>query len=173
MRKMTSGRLSGLAGAIAPALVLAAGASIVHAQCSGFTITSSTGASIVPGTTDTNNHADIMEIRKTFYQWFHRNEDKEQFERAEIKRMKLIKSKKLGPEFTAKPHSNAIYTSRTLNSLISKALSINSSATSTYNMQGMYCIFLNKSSIIINFLLYSFLDYITKEIDFDINIQRY
>jgi hypothetical protein len=55
---MTSGRLSGLAGLIAPALVLAAGSSLAHAQCTGFNIASSTGASIVPGTTDTTNHAD-------------------------------------------------------------------------------------------------------------------
>ena len=34
--------------------------------------------------------------------------------------------KKLGPGFTEKPHLEAIYTSRTLRSLISKSSSINS-----------------------------------------------
>jgi hypothetical protein len=43
---------------MAPALVLGAGSSLAHAQCTGFNITSSSGASIVPGTTDTTNHTD-------------------------------------------------------------------------------------------------------------------
>jgi hypothetical protein len=43
---------------LVPALVLAAGSSMSYAQCTGFNITSSTGASIVPGTTDTGNHTD-------------------------------------------------------------------------------------------------------------------
>ncbi len=32
----------------------------------------------------------IMEIHKTFYNWFHRSDDKTQFKQAEIKRKKLM-----------------------------------------------------------------------------------
>ena len=44
-------------------------------------------------------------------------------------------SKKLGPEFTEKPHSKAIFTSRPLRSLISKSLSINSYSTISFDMK--------------------------------------
>ncbi|RGB35038.1 kinase-like domain-containing protein [Rhizophagus diaphanus] len=67
----------------------------------------------------------------------------EQFHQAEENRLKLIKSKKLGPKFTEKPHSKAIYISRPLK--ISKSLSI------------------NKLSININ------PEYTSKEYDIDIN----
>jgi serine/threonine protein kinase len=43
----------------------------------------------------------------------------ETFKQAEKKRLELIQSKKLGPEFSQKSHSKAIYTSRALSSLIS------------------------------------------------------
>ncbi|PKY31575.1 kinase-like protein [Rhizophagus irregularis] len=67
---------------------------------------------------------------------------------AENKRLELIRSKKLGPEFSEKSHSKAIYTSRALSSLISKASTINSSSMISFNVkQG----------------------YITKEYEFDIN----
>ena len=49
-----------------------------------------------------------------------------------------MNSKKLGPEFTEKPHLKAIYTSRPLRSLISKSSTINS--LSAIYRQGMYCI---------------------------------
>ncbi|CAB5181201.1 unnamed protein product [Rhizophagus irregularis] len=49
-----------------------------------------------------------------------------EFEQAEKKRLELIRSKKLGPEFSEKPHPKAIFTSRALSSLISKASTISS-----------------------------------------------
>ena len=54
----------------------------------------------------------------TVNQWWYYEEP---FEQAENKRLELIQSKKLGPEFNEKPHSGAIYTSRALSSLISKS----------------------------------------------------
>ncbi|CAG8666117.1 6097_t:CDS:2 [Rhizophagus irregularis] len=69
------------------------------------------------------------------------------FVQAEKKRLELIQSKKLGPEFSQKSHPKAIFTSRALSSLISKSLTINSS-TIIRNMKQ---------------------EYITKENDFDIN----
>ena len=45
----------------------------------------------------------------------------EEFKQAEQKRLELVQSMKLGPEFSEKPHSGAIYTSRLLSSLISKS----------------------------------------------------
>ncbi|CAB4414316.1 unnamed protein product [Rhizophagus irregularis] len=47
---------------------------------------------------------------------------------SELIRKKLIDSKKLGPKFSEKPHSKAIYTSRSLNSYISRCSSINFSS---------------------------------------------
>ena len=43
---------------LVPTLALAAGSSLAQAQCTGFSVTSATGASIVPGTTDSGNHTD-------------------------------------------------------------------------------------------------------------------
>ena len=81
----------------------------------------------------------IKKIRETFGGWFFKNKDKEQFEQAEMKRVELLNSKKLGPEFNAKPHSKAIYTSRPLRSLISNSSSVNSfSAISFDRKQGIY-----------------------------------
>ncbi|RGB40230.1 hypothetical protein C1646_753604 [Rhizophagus diaphanus] len=53
-----------------------------------------------------------------------------QFDQAELIRKELIDSKKLGPEFSEKPHPKAIYTSRSLNSYISKCSSIFSKCSS-------------------------------------------
>ena len=64
----------------------------------------------------------IIKIRETFGDWYFNNKDILNQFNAEIKRIELIKSKKLGPEFTEKPHS-AIYKSRPLSSLISRPLS--------------------------------------------------
>jgi serine/threonine protein kinase len=55
-----------------------------------------------------------------------------QFVQAEFKRKKLIESKKLGPKFNEKSHPKAIYTSRSLNSYISKYSSINFSSNGMY-----------------------------------------
>jgi hypothetical protein len=52
--------------------------------------------------------------------------------------LELIKSEKIGPEFAEKRHSEAIYTSRPLISLISKCSSIYSSSTNSFgNKQGI------------------------------------
>jgi hypothetical protein len=48
-----------------------------------------------------------------------------QFNQAEEIRLDLIKSKLLGPEFSEKPRSKAIYTSRSLRSFISESSSTN------------------------------------------------
>ncbi|GES84957.1 kinase-like domain-containing protein [Rhizophagus clarus] len=66
--------------------------------------------------------------------WYYSKNETE-FNEAEIKRKKLIKSKKIGPEFSEKYHSDAIYTSGPLSTLISKCLSTNSSTISFSNEQ--------------------------------------
>ncbi|UZO00062.1 uncharacterized protein OCT59_001316 [Rhizophagus irregularis] len=68
-------------------------------------------------------------------------------EEAEKKKLELIQLKKLGPEFSEKPHQRAIYTSRALSSLISKS-SINFSSTNSVSIMQ---------------------EYITKEYELDIN----
>ncbi|CAB5189616.1 unnamed protein product [Rhizophagus irregularis] len=70
----------------------------------------------------------------------------EAFIQAEKKRLKLIRSKKLGPEFSQNSHSKAIFTSKPLSFLISKYSIINSSKLIQ--------------------------EYITKELDFDIDTRR-
>ncbi|CAG8527814.1 23228_t:CDS:2 [Rhizophagus irregularis] len=61
-----------------------------------------------------------------------------EYRQAENKRLELIRSKKLGPEFSEKFHPKAIFTSRALSSLISKASTINSSSMISFNdKQGM------------------------------------
>jgi serine/threonine protein kinase len=71
---------------------------------------------------------DIMNISNA---WFDQNYIN-QFDQAEFKKKELIDSKKLGPEFSKKPHPKAIYTSRSLNSYISKCSSINFSSNGMY-----------------------------------------
>ena len=67
----------------------------------------------------------------------------EQLKQAEKRRIELIQSKELGPEFSEKPHLKAIFTSRALSSLIPKSSSISSSSITPFNMrQSMYCIIL-------------------------------
>ncbi|EXX59975.1 Sps1p [Rhizophagus irregularis DAOM 197198w] len=56
-----------------------------------------------------------------------------EFEQAEKKRLELIQLKKLGPEFSEKSHPKAIYTSRALSNLISKASTIGSMV--SFNMK--------------------------------------
>ncbi|UZO02393.1 uncharacterized protein OCT59_020874 [Rhizophagus irregularis] len=59
------------------------------------------------------------EILEVIYAWAFLQEDYENFNQAEVKRLKSIELKKLGPEFTENPHSKAVYKSRSLNSFIS------------------------------------------------------
>ncbi|GBB83325.1 hypothetical protein RclHR1_10050008 [Rhizophagus clarus] len=76
---------------------------------------------------DPKKRPSIKKIRNTFGGWFFRNKCKAEFDQAEAIRMTLINSKKIGPEFSEKRHSEAIYTSRPLSALISKCSSIYSS----------------------------------------------
>ena len=77
---------------------------------------------------DPSKRPSIKEISGIFYNWIYRSEKVKQFEQDEVKRLELIQSKKLGPEFNEKPHSKAIFTSRMLNPFISKSSSINSTS---------------------------------------------
>ena len=82
----------------------------------------------------------ISEIAITVNDWHFRKDYiqyVEQFKRAEEKRVELIQSKKLGPEFSIKPNPKAIYTCRPLSSLISKS-SYSSSMIISNTNQGMY-----------------------------------
>jgi serine/threonine protein kinase len=103
-----------------------------------------------------SNRPTVTNIYFTVYEWSGLNneanfttEDKiivKVFKQAEEKRLELIQSKKLGPEFSKKSHSKAIYTSRALSSLISKYSTINSYSINSFNAkQGMsqhiiYCL---------------------------------
>ncbi|PKC07126.1 hypothetical protein RhiirA5_418621 [Rhizophagus irregularis] len=72
------------------------------------------------------------------------------FDQADLKRNMLIDSNKLGPKFSEKSHPKAIYTSRSLNSYISKCSSIFSKCSS---------------------IKFSSNDYISKELKFDIETE--
>ncbi|GBC38285.2 kinase-like domain-containing protein [Rhizophagus irregularis DAOM 181602=DAOM 197198] len=76
---------------------------------------------------DPKKRPPIKKVRNTLGSWTFRNKHIKAFDQAESKRMELINSRKLGPEFSEKPHPNAIFTSRPLSSFISKCSSINSS----------------------------------------------
>jgi serine/threonine protein kinase len=92
---------------------------------------------------DPTKRPSIKDIRLTFGRWTFKGKNKAEFIQAETKRMELIQSKKLGPEFAEKRHSEAIYISRPLSALISKCLSTNSSSISIGNKKGInkkiYC----------------------------------
>ncbi|GBC37071.2 kinase-like domain-containing protein [Rhizophagus irregularis DAOM 181602=DAOM 197198] len=70
---------------------------------------------------DPQERPTMKKIRKILGSWYFRNKNIEQFNKAEIKRRELINSKKLGPHFTVERHSEAIYTSRSLQEYITKA----------------------------------------------------
>ncbi|RIA91514.1 kinase-like domain-containing protein [Glomus cerebriforme] len=82
---------------------------------------------------NTSERPSIAEITEIFCDWYIRNKCIEQFQQAEKKRLELIQLKKLGPEFSEKPHSGAIYTSRKLSSMMS-----NLSSMTSIDTQGMY-----------------------------------
>ncbi|CAI2165027.1 8464_t:CDS:2 [Funneliformis geosporum] len=67
----------------------------------------------------------ITDICKYINDWCCKKEN-DKFNQAEVKRLELIELKKLGPDFTEKSHQNSVYASKTLNSLISLSLSMNS-----------------------------------------------
>ena len=66
---------------------------------------------------DPKKRPSALEILNTFPNWLKQAEQTE-LEQAELKRKKLIDSKKLGPKFSEKPHPKAIYTSRLISSYI-------------------------------------------------------
>ncbi|GET54096.1 kinase-like domain-containing protein [Rhizophagus irregularis DAOM 181602=DAOM 197198] len=86
---------------------------------------------------DPKKRPSIKDIRLTFGRWTFKKVNEEEFEQAEAKRMKLIGSKMIGPEFAEKRHPEAIYTSRPLSALISKCSSIYSSSTISFDKQGI------------------------------------
>ncbi|RIA92242.1 kinase-like domain-containing protein, partial [Glomus cerebriforme] len=99
---------------------------------------------------DPTKRPSIHEVYKTLSDWYY-NKYPKQFNQAEERRLKLIQLKLLGPNFTVK-HPRAIFTSRPLRSFTSKASSIKS---------------IDSTSSI------SFIEYISKEYELDINnIQR-
>ena len=77
---------------------------------------------------DPEKRPSTTEIRKILHKWYYARKNIKLFNKAEIKRRELIKSEKLGPKFTNKPHPKAIYTSRLLSYFISKCSSIDSSS---------------------------------------------
>ncbi|PKY31247.1 kinase-like protein [Rhizophagus irregularis] len=99
---------------------------------------------------DPKKRPPIKEIHVTLCSWFFKKE----FVQAEEKRNKLIKSKKIGPEFAEKYHPEAIYTSRPLSALISKCLSTNLLSTILFGNNQDYTY-----------------NYISKEEELDINIE--
>ncbi|UZO16661.1 uncharacterized protein OCT59_008041 [Rhizophagus irregularis] len=100
-----------------------------------------------------------------------------QFSQAELKWKDLIVSKKLGPEFSEKSHPKAIYTSRSLNSYISKRSFIFSKRSSIFSKRSS--IFSKRSSIFSKcssiFSKCSFInssnDYTSEELELDIDIK--
>ncbi|GBC37070.2 kinase-like domain-containing protein [Rhizophagus irregularis DAOM 181602=DAOM 197198] len=70
---------------------------------------------------DPKKRPSIKEVREILGSWYFRNRNIGQFNEAELKRTELIKSKKLGPKFIENRHSEAIYTSRSLQGYITKA----------------------------------------------------
>src|SRR5688572_28681181 len=81
----------------------------------------------------------ISEIVLTSNYWNPRydlQESYKQFKQAESKRFELIQLEKLGPKFSKRHHSKAIFTSRPLSSLISKS-SYSSSMITINTRQGI------------------------------------
>ncbi|PKY19255.1 kinase-like protein [Rhizophagus irregularis] len=99
---------------------------------------------------DPTKRPSISVIESICREWYYQFNDVDQFDQAELKRKKLIDSKKLGPKFSEKSHPKAIYTSRLLSSYISKCSSMFSKCSS------------------INF---SSNDYNSNELEFDIDIK--
>src|SRR5262245_55572739 len=60
MRSLRISETARAARVMIPILVMAAGATVARGQCTGFSITTGSGAAIVPGTTDAGNHSDDL-----------------------------------------------------------------------------------------------------------------
>ncbi|POG70621.1 kinase-like domain-containing protein, partial [Rhizophagus irregularis DAOM 181602=DAOM 197198] len=84
----------------------------------------------------------ITTIKSIVDDWYRKcKKDDDILAKADNKRLELIESKQIGPEFTEKQDISAIYTSQPLSSLISQVSSNNSS--SRVSKQGMYYFYLN------------------------------
>ncbi|RGB22675.1 kinase-like domain-containing protein [Rhizophagus diaphanus] len=129
---------------------------------------------------DPKKRPSIKEIRLAFGDWVFRGKNKAEFDQAETKRIELIKSKKIGPEFAGRPHPRAIYTSRPLSAFISKCSSINSTIlfdsnyisklgnnTNTISLSSQ-----NLNSTIQNFSSSLDSNYISEELELDIDTER-
>jgi serine/threonine protein kinase len=85
---------------------------------------------------DPSKRPSITKIKSIIDDWYRKcKKDDDILTKADEKRMELIQSKQIGPEFTEKQHPGAIYASRPLNSFISQTSSENSSEISE---QGKY-----------------------------------
>ncbi|GBB84634.1 hypothetical protein RclHR1_01120022 [Rhizophagus clarus] len=71
--------------------------------------------------TDPSKRPLMTEITEMFSNWYYKNEFVGQFEQAESKSLELIQLGQLGPEFSEKPHPGAIYTSRSINSILTSS----------------------------------------------------
>ncbi|GBC38431.2 kinase-like domain-containing protein [Rhizophagus irregularis DAOM 181602=DAOM 197198] len=115
---------------------------------------------------DPKKRPSIKEIHSAFCLWALIAKYKAKFGQAEAKRKKLIESKKLGPEFAEKHHSEAIYTSRALIALISKCSSVYSSSTISFGSN--YISELDTESLSSTTLDFN---YISAELEFDISTE--
>ncbi|POG79906.1 hypothetical protein GLOIN_2v1745849 [Rhizophagus irregularis DAOM 181602=DAOM 197198] len=71
---------------------------------------------------DPKKRPSAKKICECLNSWSNMDKDINQFNQAEEIRLELTKSKSIGPEFNGTTHSEAIYTSRSLGSFISKFL---------------------------------------------------
>ncbi|PKK71393.1 hypothetical protein RhiirC2_428026 [Rhizophagus irregularis] len=78
---------------------------------------------------DPSKRPSITTIKSTVDDWYRKcKKDDDILAKADNKRLELIESKQIGPEFTEKQDLSAIYTSQPLSSLISQVSSNNSSS---------------------------------------------
>ncbi|GBC45284.2 kinase-like domain-containing protein [Rhizophagus irregularis DAOM 181602=DAOM 197198] len=124
---------------------------------------------------DPKKRPSIKKVRNTFGSWYFRKKHNEVFDQAESKRKKLINLRQLGPEFSEKPHPDAIFTSRPLSSIISKCSSINPSKDYT-SKELEFDIDIERSNVVrtieeLNINSHA-IDYTSKELEFDIDIER-
>ncbi|GBC10100.1 hypothetical protein RclHR1_09330005 [Rhizophagus clarus] len=130
---------------------------------------------------DPKNRPSIKDIRLTFGSWVFRCVNEVEFNQAETKRKELIRSKKIGPEFTEEYHSEAIYISRPLSALISECTSTYSSSTTSSGKDSNYVIELENDtdtkSLSLQNTIQNFApvldssDYISAELEFDIDTE--
>ncbi|CAB4431941.1 unnamed protein product [Rhizophagus irregularis] len=124
---------------------------------------------------DHKKRPSIKKVRNTLGSWYFRNKHIEAFNQAESKRIELINSGKLGPEFSEKSHPSAIFTSRPLSSLISKCSAINSSKDYT-SIELELDIDIERSNVFETIeelnINSHVIDYISKELELDIDIER-